>query len=178
MTEYTIELADQDGIIRLTRQDLLNYTGYGNVIAAALMIRVCRHAFDLLSPGEPVARRELYWTLGFNGPGILDCVELVSHAVREGRCLQKPMLDHPEAPMSIGGQFVFDITYRGMTLRLWPNPTIFDDEFRRQVSTWQVHPDAEARAAFLAYKDGKVAQLLSEPVDSLFTTQWLTLQAA
>lgn len=24
MTEYTIELADQDGIIRLTRQDLLN----------------------------------------------------------------------------------------------------------------------------------------------------------
>ena len=172
MKEYLIELHDQDGIITLTRQDLLNYTGYGNVIAAALMIRVCKVAFERLSPGKPVNRRQLYWTLGFCGPGILDCVEMISMAVREGRCLQKPMLDHPSAPMSIGGQFVFDITYDDKTLRIWPDAKIFDDEFRHQVAAWQDRPGTEERQAFLDYKQRKVEQILAAQEDSLFTTEW------
>ena len=32
----------------------------------------------LLSPEEPVQRRELYWRLGFPGPGMVDCVEVES----------------------------------------------------------------------------------------------------
>ena len=87
MSELTVTVRDQDGDITLTRQDLLKYTTNANVIAAALMIRVSRYAFSLLSPQQPVMRRELYWSLGFPGPGIVDCVEILSHAVREGRCL-------------------------------------------------------------------------------------------
>ncbi|AWB35018.1 hypothetical protein [Orrella marina] len=171
MNEYSVTVCDQDGIITLTREDLLKYTGYGNVIAAALMIRVCKAAFDRLSPSEPVNRRELYWTLGFCGPGILDCVEMISLAIREGRCLQKPMLDHPQAPMSIGGQFVFDITYRNRSVRIWPDARIFDDEFREQVANWQDKPVSEERQAFLEYKHRKVSQILNEPESTLFTIE-------
>lgn len=171
MNEYYIQLLDQDGIITLDRHDLLKYTGYGNVIAAALMIRVCKTAFERLSPGSPVNRRALYWTLGFCGPGILDCVEMISMAVREGRCLQKPMVNHPDAPWSIGGQFVFDISYQDRAIRIWPSAKIFDDEFRQQVSTWQEHPESPERQAFLAYKEHKVGQILSEPETTLFTIQ-------
>lgn len=173
MQEYVVQIQDQDGVIEITRQDLLNYTGYGNVIAAALMIRVCRHAFQLLSPDEPVNRRELYWALGFCGPGILDCVELVSHAVREGRCLQKPILNHPHAPASLGGQFVFDVMYRDRAVRLWPAKELFDDEFRQQVSTWQEQDGSDARQAFLDYKERKVKEILSYSEESLFTVEWL-----
>lgn len=173
MNEYTIEVADQDGVISITRHDLLKYTSFGNVIAAALMIRVSKLAFSLLSPDQPVERKRLYWTLGFCGPGILDCVEMISHAVREGRCLQKPTLDHPHAPHSIGGQFLFDISYNGQTVRLWPSAAVFDDEFRRQVLAWQDQPDSEGRKAFLQYKEGKVKQILALSDEELFTVQWL-----
>lgn len=173
MSDYSIQLTDQDGEITLTRQDLLNYTGPANVIAAALMIRVCHHAFGLLSPGQPVRRRQLYWTLGFPGPGLVDCVEMISHAVREGRCLQKPVTDHPYAPMSLGGQFLFDIAYQGKCLRLWPSPAIFDDEFRENVRHWQEQPASVERDAYLHYKARKVEQLLKTPAEALFEVQWL-----
>ena len=124
MSELTVTVRDQDGDITLTRQDLLKYTTNANVIAAALMIRVSRYAFSLLSPQRPVMRRELYWSLGFPGPGIVDCVEILSHAVREGRCLQNPTLRHPDAPFSLGGQFIFEISYRGKTLVVWPDKSV------------------------------------------------------
>lgn len=173
MEKYQLTLKDQDGKITLSRQDLLNYTGPANLIAATLMIRLCHHTFSLLSPGQPVERRKLYWTLGFPGEGILDCVELVSHAVREGRCLQKPELYHPEAPMSLGGQFVFDITYREKTVRIWPSADVFDDEFRDQVSRWQEQAPSKERQKYLHYKQSKAKQILEEPAESLFQYQWL-----
>ncbi len=86
--QFYVEVADQDGLIRFERQDLLKYASHANVIASALMIRLCAFAFAKLSPDAPVQRRQLYWRLGFPGPGLLDCVELISRAVREGRCLQ------------------------------------------------------------------------------------------
>ena len=46
--------------------------------AAALMARVAGLGLRLLSPEEPVQRRELYWRLGFPGPGMVDCVEVES----------------------------------------------------------------------------------------------------
>ena len=52
------------------------------------------------------------------GPGLMDCVELLSHAVRENRCLCQPITNHPHAPFSLNGQFVFDISYRGKTVQI------------------------------------------------------------
>lgn len=173
MTELTVTVRDQDGEMVLSREDLLKYTTNANVIAAALMIRISRYAFAQLSPEQPVMRRELYWQIGFPGPGILDCVEMLSHAVREGRCLQNPTLRHSEAPFSLGGQFIFEIGYRGRTLVVWPDKSVFDDEFRTQVATWQeVEENNEERQAFLRYKADKVQQIMMLSDEALFHSTW------
>jgi hypothetical protein len=171
--EPEIAVRDQDGEVRISREDLLKYTTQANVIAAALMIRVCRFAFPLLSPGAPPMRRRLYWRLGFPGAGLVDCVEMISHAAREGRCLQQPVTDHPAAPFSLDGQFVFDIAYEGRTLRLWPDAAVFDDEFRAQVGAWQDAPEGPERQAFLDYKAGKVREIMSLPDEVLLHHEWL-----
>lgn len=174
MTELSVIVSDQDGDIEITREDLLKYATKANVIAAALMIRVSHYAFSLLSPTKPVIRRKLYWTLGFPGPGILDCVEMLSHAVREGRCLQKPTLENPDAPRSVLGQFLFEISYEDKTLQLWPDKTIFDDEFRTQVSKWQdAEPNTPEHNAYLQYKDNKVKTIMSLSNDVLFHLRWI-----
>lgn len=136
MKECSVTVHDRDGDIVLTREDLLKYASKENVIASALMIRLCRFAFEKLSPNASVHRRELYWQVGFPGPGILDCVEMISHAVRDGRCLQNPTLSHPQAnaPASLVGSFLFEIRYRSQTLTVWPDASVLDDEFRQQVS--------------------------------------------
>ena len=171
--EPALSLRDQDGEIVVRREDLLKYTSNANVIAAALVVRVCTLAFRLLSPGEPVWRRELHWSLGFPGPGLVDCVEMLSHAVREGRCLQQPVFDHPEAPLSLNGQMLFSIAYRGRKLLIWPSPAVFDDEFRRQVATWQEKgEDTPGRMEYLRYKEGKVEEIMTLPDEELLRSEW------
>lgn len=172
MNTHTIKVRDQDGDIELAYADLLKYTTNANVIASALMIRVCKFAFEKLSPNTPVLRRQLYWRLGFPGPGLVDCVEMISHAVREGRCLQQPEHHHPHAPFSLNGQFVFEISYDGKTIVVWPDKSIFDDEFRMQVKTWQEEPCSTERQAFITYKMQKVTQLLSLEDEHLFHFEW------
>lgn len=174
--EWSVTVRDRDGDIVLTRQDFLNYTGYENVIASALMIRLCHFTFTMLSPKAPVCRRELYWQLGFPGTGILDCVELVSRAVREGRCLQNPDLSHPDAdpPASLVGHFLFIIGYRGRTLAVWPDRDVFDDAFRQQVAEWQNAADhRDGYDAWLAYKAVKVRQILTLADEDLLRWTWV-----
>ena len=162
--EPSITVWDQDGEIVIHREDLLKYTTRANVIAAALIMRVCNLAFPLLSPEGPVKRRELYWSLGFPGAGLVDCVEMISHAVREGRCMQRPVFNHPEAPLSLNGQMVFEITYGKECLQIWPDASVFDDEFRSQVADWQEREEATpGRDAFLRYKESKVRQIMTMP---------------
>lgn len=170
--EPVVTVTDQDGDIQITRADLLKYTTQANVIAAALMIRLCSLAFNLLSPQRPVERRKLFWRLGFPGAGILDCVEMISHAVREGRCMQQPEHQHPGAPLSLNGQFVFEISYNGRTLQIWPDAAVFDDEFRSQVSRWQERPASGERQDFLDYKAAKVAQIMALPDGELLHYRW------
>lgn len=175
MQECSVTVSDRDGEIVLTREDLLKYATKENVIASALMIRLCRFAFGLLSPQEPVRRRELYWQVGFPGPGILDCVEMVSRAVREGRCLQNPTLTHPDtdAPTSLVGSFLFEINYRSKTLVVWPDRSVFDDEFRSQVSIWQAEEEgSEGYRSYLEYKEKKVQQIMAMPDEALFHSVW------
>ena len=65
-------------MIEIGPADFINYASRANAIAAALMARVAGLRLRLLSPEEPVQRRELYWRLGFPGPGMVDCVEVES----------------------------------------------------------------------------------------------------
>ena len=62
-------------MIEIGPADFINYASRANAIAA-VMARVA--GLRLLSPEEPAQRRELYWRLGFPGPGMVDCVEVES----------------------------------------------------------------------------------------------------
>ena len=73
---HIVRVADQDGVIEIGPADFIKYASHANATAAALMVRVA--GLRLLSPEEPVQRRELYWRLGFPGPGMVDCVEVES----------------------------------------------------------------------------------------------------
>ena len=73
---HIVRVADQDGVIEIGPADFIKYASHANAITAALMARVA--GLRLLSPEEPVQRRELYWRLGFPGPGMVDCVEVES----------------------------------------------------------------------------------------------------
>lgn len=169
MAAPSVTVRDKDGDITLGYGDLLKYATRVNVIASALMIRLCGKAFSLLSPEEPVCRRELYWRVGFPGGGILDCIEMLSHAVREGRCLQDPTACCTGVPASLVGSFFFEIRYRGRTVAIWPDEGIFDDEFRSMVATWQELPEnAPGRDAYLRYKERKVSDILALPDEKLF----------
>lgn len=164
-----LTLRDRDGDIEIGYDDLLKYCTRANVIAAALMLRVSARAFVLLSPDEPVWRRELTWRLGFPGGGIIDCVEMLSHAVREGRCLADPAMPAEGAPPALPGHFIFKVGYRGRTATIIPSAQVFDDEFRARVSRWQDDEgDLQQRAPYLAYKQEKVASLLAMPDNDLF----------
>ena len=73
---HIVRVADQDGVIEIGPADFIKYASHANAIAAALMARVA--GLRLLSPEEPVQRRELYWRLCFPGLGLVDCVEVES----------------------------------------------------------------------------------------------------
>ena len=73
---HIVRVADQDGVIEIGPADFMKYASHANAIAAALMARVA--GLRLLSPEEPAQQRELYWRLGFPGPGMVDCVEVES----------------------------------------------------------------------------------------------------
>lgn len=77
---HIVRVADQDGVIEIGPADFIKYASRANAIAAALMVRVAGLGLRLrlLSPEEPAQRRELYWRLGFPGPGMVDCVEVES----------------------------------------------------------------------------------------------------
>ena len=103
---------------------------------------------------------------------------LLSRAVRENRCLCQPVTCHPHAPFSLGGQFVFEISYRGRAVQIWPSLQVFDDEFRQQVRAWQDAPDSPGRQAYLAWKARKVAQILGLPEEKLLRAVMLPSQQA
>ena len=167
--ERRLTLRDKDGDLNVGYDDLLKYCTRANVVAAALMLRVSAGAFALLSPGEPVLRRELVWRLGFPGGGVLDCVEMISQAVREGRCLQEPTMPSEGAPAALPGHFIFKIGYRGRTATVVMSAAVFDDEFRARVTRWQDDDsDPEGRAAYLAYKRDLARRILDMPDDDLF----------
>lgn len=73
---HIVRVADQDGVIEIGPADFIKYASHANAIAAALMARVA--GLRLLSPEEPVQRRELCWRLCFPGLELVDCVEVES----------------------------------------------------------------------------------------------------
>ena len=168
--EYLIILQDKDGIITYTRHDLLKYTGYSNIIAAALMIRVLDFAINKLNIEETPKRTVFIWKIGFLEDGILDCIEMLTKAVSQNRCVSDTTYHIDEAPRAINGFFTFAVTYKNKTVEIFPSKEIFNQEFLQQVLLWQEKTEnTKGKKEYIEFKQNIVNKLLETPSENLFT---------
>jgi hypothetical protein len=114
--------------IDFSYQAILDYHGRSAPAGVAHAMKVMERAFPLLNPTAPLERREIEIATAFAGPGARDAFEAVTRAVTDHRYRVDPSLEVPErGPTMVN--FVFQLTYRGATVRLQLRPGHVSDEF-------------------------------------------------
>ena len=128
-----IELLDHDDVLRFSHRQLLNYTGYGNRIAAAITYRMFKTVLTCLCPKHPVDRRSFLIRSAFKGSGIIDGIEFITRAESESRLEFINNSIPPEAPGSPLGSFYFEFYLRNRGCSLILNPVYFPKSFAEEV---------------------------------------------
>ena len=160
---------DQDGVVAIGQDDLVRYAGPGQIVAAALCLRLFARAFADLAPDGPPHRDATRVLVGFPGPGILDGVEMITRARTRGRLTVDPAAGPATAPRAPVGRFFFGVAIdersRGYALA----PGFFTQAFLDQVAR---HQEGEGtgveRAADLQAKYALIGRLCGTPLDRLF----------
>jgi hypothetical protein len=168
-----LHVAHEGTEIAVGHEDLLKYTGRKNVIAAALCYRLMKWMFSVLSPGQAPERSMLNFRIAFNGPGIIDCLEVVTRAQSQHRILFDPFIARPEAPPAPTGKFYFEASYGEQFCSALPRAENFPPDFVDQVNKFQEGGGTAAeQAAYLRMKEKFAARILTMPVEKLFRT-WI-----
>jgi|GEM_PF-103808 len=156
--------------IVIGHDDLLKYTGRKNIVAAALTYRLMKWMFSVLSPDEPPERSNLFFRVAFGGPGIIDCLEMVTRAQSENRLMVDPYCALEEAPKAIGGHFYFEASYGEQFCSAHPKAEIFPPDFIECVCLYQDGGGtATEQAAYLRMKENFAAKMLMMPIEALFS---------
>ena len=167
-----LHVAHQGTTIAVDHDDLLKHTGRKNIVAAALCYRMMDWMFATLSPGSPPERSKLVFRVAFDGPGILDCLELVTGARSDRRIHFDPRCAEPGAPPAPVGQFYFEASYGERSCSVYPNRSIFPPRFVDQVRRFQEGGGtATEQSAYQQMKEAFAARILATPVDGLFRTR-------
>lgn len=169
--EPTIDLWEGDCPLSFTRSDLVRYAGPDQIIATALMFQIFRCAFAQLAPEGKLQRNEVSMQIGFPGPGVVDCTELVLRGrTRNEINVTVKTKDLPlEAPEALVGRFYFEFEYEGKRIGLWPVDGFFTDEFRNMVTQFQPRKGSEQeQAAFQAFKQDMIGRLMGTEPNKLF----------
>lgn len=164
-----VSVRDQDGVVAIGRDDLVRYAGPGQIVATALCLRLFARAFADLSPHEPPHRDAIRVMVAFPGPGILDCVEMVTRAGTRGRLTVDTEAGPPQAPPALVGRFYFEIAIGAAACGYWLADGYFTEAFVGQVRR---HQDGEGTpeelAAYQIAKHALIGRLLGAPDDALF----------
>ncbi|MCG8509619.1 MAG: hypothetical protein MI741_10380 [Rhodospirillales bacterium] len=164
-----LHVAHEGTEIVIGHEDLLKYTGRHNVIAAALSYRLLKWMFSVLSPVIPPERSRLNFRIAFDGPGIIDCLEVVTRAQSQHRIHFDPLCARPEAPSAPNGKFYFEASYGEQFCAAYPRPNIFPANFVEKVELYQEGGGTAAeQAAYLRMKDRFAARILAMPLEQLF----------
>lgn len=165
----TLELMEGECMLSFTRDDMVRYAGPDQIIATALMFQLFSCAFSQLAPEGKVQRNAVSMQIGFPGPGVVDCTELVLRGrTRNEINVTVKTKDLPlEAPEALVGRFYFEFEYQAKRIALWPVDGYFTEEFRTMVSSFQPRKGSEQeQAAYQAFKHEMVSKLMaSEPKD-------------
>ena len=167
-----LRVAHRGSEISISHDDLLEYTGRTNIIAAALCYRLMHWMFSVLSPGAPPERTQITFRIAFDGPGILDCLELVTGAKPDHRIHVDPLCAAPDAPPAPLGRFYFEATYGERSCSAYPNRSIFPPGFVDQVRRFQDGGGTQAeQSAYQHMKRAFATRILNTPVGGLFRTR-------
>lgn len=158
-----IIVRESEGTLSYTREDLIKYSGHGHVIASGLIMRLFSRAFKDLSPASPPDRRRLRVLSAFPGLGVRDGIELVTHAVTDGRFILDMQAGPDCAPCSpIGGRMYFEVALDSKAYSYAFDPEIFDDEWRMRVANTQKGAASlREHADYVAYKYAFLGRLLT-----------------
>lgn len=145
--------------------DLMAYHGFGYPGGVAHAFKVMQRALPLLADRAPPERREIVIRTAFRGPGARDGFEMVTRGLTDGRYTVDAALERPERGETLE-RYVFHLSYRGTTVRLWIRQGLVRDEFialgRKQNRT----ADEEVQLARL--KQEMAERLLATPAEEVY----------
>lgn len=164
-----VAVRDIDGIVAIGRDDLVRYAGPGQVVASALCLRLFARAFADLSPDAPPNRDDIHVLVAFPGPGILDCVEMITRAVSRGRLNIDTRAGPAEAPPALAGRFYFEVSVGATARGYWLAEEFFTPQFVDQIRRHQDGAGTAAeRADYLMAKHTLIGRLLGASDEDLF----------
>ena len=108
--------------------DLMAFHGFGFPGGVAHGYKVLERALPLLAGGEAPERREIQIRTAFRGPGARDAFEMVTRSLTEDRYVVDAALERPERGETLA-RYVFELSYRGTTVRLQIRDGLVRDEF-------------------------------------------------
>lgn len=164
-----VTVREPEGHVAIGYDDLVRYAGPGQIVAAALCLRLFERAFRDLSPAQPPLRDDVRVTVGFPGPGILDAVEMITRARSRDRLRVDLALGAPAAPPALIGRLAFTIAVAAARRSYAVADGLFTPAFLDQVRAYQDGGgDTAQRAAYLRAKCDLIARLLATPDADLF----------
>ena len=160
---------DHDGLLAIGRDDLVRYAGAGQIVAAALCLRLFGCAFAELSPAEPPHRNSIQVLTAFPGEGIIDCVEMVTRARTRGRLHINPQAGSAHALPAPIGRFYFEIAIEDRRRAYCLREGFFTPEFVRQIALHQEGLGTPQQlVTYQQSKHALIGHLLGAPAHALF----------
>lgn len=168
--EPTLQIKDQNDVLRFHIQDVFNYHGYDAVGGAVLGFRLLQKALSIFqpSPGELIERRGISLVTAFPGLGARDCFELVTRMVTENRIEVNPEMPCPDVVQGVKGSFYFEFHYQNQTARLSTLPGAPSPDFI-QLGKASKKPDV-SQPEQMAWRDAKYTlanALLASPCEQV-----------
>ena len=156
----TLSVREDDQDLAYSFDDLMRYHGFGYPGGVAHAFKVLQRALPLLAGGAPPERREIVVRTAFRGPGARDGFELVTRGLTDGRYTVDAALERPERGETLA-RYVFHLSYRGTTLRLWIREGLVRDAFIALGR--QENRTADEEQQLMQMKQEMTARLLAVP---------------
>ncbi|MGE2732462.1 hypothetical protein ACQI4F_23600 [Mycolicibacterium vaccae] len=160
-----LEVDDSGTVLAFTFDDVMKYHGPGFPGGVAHAVKVLERALPVLSPGAPAQRREISIVTAHRGPGVRDTFEAVTRAVTENRFTVDSALERPDRGATLE-RYVFELTYRGTTVRLEIRDGFVTDEFITLARKPDRSQAEEDRLTVL--KQEMADRLLAAPADQVY----------
>jgi len=168
-----VSVKDHGETLSFSWDSVYAYLGPTQIIASALVFRLFERAFRDLSPGAAPDRESMQFLAGFPGQGIAEAVELITRI--RSRRPKRFTVDTEAGPAEASklhplGAMYFEVQIAEKRRGYWPPVSVFNDEFRKNVATWQGGAgSAEDQAGYLVYKKGVCKTVLEAPEENFFS---------